>query len=63
LKSLIKKSRLKEVQMILKKEECSPWSRDMQAKVFLLVVTYVVSLLVVIVEFNKLTLLCSWEVD
>ncbi|KOM40215.1 hypothetical protein LR48_Vigan04g041300 [Vigna angularis] len=32
LNSLIKKSRLKEVQMILKKEECSPWSRDTQAK-------------------------------
>ncbi|XP_014495967.1 DNA-directed RNA polymerase 3B, chloroplastic [Vigna radiata var. radiata] len=32
LNSLIKKNRLKEVQMILKKEECSPWSRDTQAK-------------------------------
>ncbi|TKY73147.1 DNA-directed RNA polymerase 3 [Spatholobus suberectus] len=32
LNSLIKKNRLKEVQMVLRKEECSPWSRDMQAK-------------------------------
>ncbi|XP_027904265.1 DNA-directed RNA polymerase 3B, chloroplastic-like isoform X1 [Vigna unguiculata] len=32
LNSLIKKSRLKEVQMILKKEEGSSWSRDTQAK-------------------------------
>ncbi|RDX89645.1 DNA-directed RNA polymerase 3, chloroplastic, partial [Mucuna pruriens] len=31
LNSLIKKNRLKEVQMVLKKE-CSPWSRDTQAK-------------------------------
>ncbi|KAK7304137.1 hypothetical protein RJT34_15210 [Clitoria ternatea] len=30
--SLMKKNRLKEVQMLLKKEECSPWSRDTQAK-------------------------------
>lgn len=34
LSSLIKKNRLKEVQMVLRKE-CSPWTRDTQAKVFL----------------------------
>ncbi|KAH1127032.1 hypothetical protein GYH30_015857 [Glycine max] len=32
LNSLLKKNRLREVQMILRKEECSPWSRDTQAK-------------------------------
>ncbi|XP_020204827.1 DNA-directed RNA polymerase 3B, chloroplastic [Cajanus cajan] len=32
LNNLIKKNRLREVQMVLKKEECSPWSRDTQAK-------------------------------
>lgn len=35
LNSLLKKNRLREVQMILRKEECSPWSRDTQAKVLL----------------------------
>ncbi|KAG5035267.1 hypothetical protein AAZX31_04G142000 [Glycine max] len=32
LNSLLKKNRLREVQMILRKEECSPWSQDTQAK-------------------------------
>ena len=35
LNSLLKKNRLREVQMILRKEECSPWSQDTQAKVLL----------------------------
>jgi len=30
---LIKRRRLKQVQMLLKEEECGPWGRNIQAKV------------------------------